>query len=226
VSVILAGIPKSAKNKLPVIIFNLKYKMKKVLLIILGLALTYGLNAQVRFGVKLGGTLSKLYAESDGETESSDPKIGFKIGGLLEYSFSPSFALQPELLYVGNGGKYKDDDADVSFNFHNLQLPINLKYKVGTDNLKFYATAGPYLGYIVAAKLKSGSVSVDLFDEELEEAVPLKRLDYGIGAGLGIEISSKYIVGVGYKYGLANLADVDEGSMKTGTFSLSIGYLF
>jgi hypothetical protein len=80
--------------------------------------------------------------------------------------------------------------------------------KVGTDNLKFYATAGPYFGYIVAAKMKIVPVSVDLFDEELEDAVPLKRLDYGIGAGLGIEISTKYIVGVGYKYGLANLADV------------------
>jgi hypothetical protein len=29
--------------------------MKKVLLIILGLALTYGLNVQMRYGVKLGG---------------------------------------------------------------------------------------------------------------------------------------------------------------------------
>jgi hypothetical protein len=116
--------------------------MKKVLFIILGIALTYGLNAQLRYGVKLGGTLSSLFMKAEGESDSSDPKIGIKAGGILEYSFSPSFALQPELLYINNGGKFIDD---LSFNLHNLQLPVNIKYKTGTDKLKFYVTAGPYL---------------------------------------------------------------------------------
>jgi opacity protein-like surface antigen len=205
--------------------------MKKILLIILGLALTYGVNAQVRFGVKLGGTLSYLSFKYDGESERSDPKIGFLAGGVLEYSFSSSFALQPELLYVNNGGKYENFYTDgyslvpvpTTAIFHNLQLPINLKYKIGSDNLKFYATAGPYFGYILSAKEKfkddSGSVTVDLEG--------IKKFDFGIGAGLGIEISNKYTVGVGYKYGLANLNDGGEGAkIKIGTFGLSIGYLF
>ncbi|MDR0682675.1 MAG: PorT family protein [Dysgonamonadaceae bacterium] len=197
--------------------------MKKTLLLFLGLALTYGLNAQLRYGVKLGGTLSDLSLKSEGESERSDPKIGFQIGGILEYSFSTSFALQPELLYVNNGGKFEDN---LSFNLHNLQLPVNIKYKMGTDKLKFYVTAGPYLGYIFAARLKSGPVSIDAFDEAVNTEMQLKHFDFGLGAGFGIEISNKYVVGTGYKYGLANITGAEGVNVKVGTFNLSIGYLF
>ncbi|MDR2651540.1 MAG: PorT family protein [Prevotellaceae bacterium] len=197
--------------------------MKKVLLIILGIALTYGVNAQLRYGIKLGGTLSNLSTKTAGESDNSDPKIGIQAGGILEYSFSPSFSLQPELLYVNNGGKFEND---LSFNMHNLQLPVNIKYKMGTDNLKFYVTAGPYLGYIFAARLKTGSVSVNAFDESVNNEMKLKHFDFGLGTGLGIEIAERYIVGVGYKYGLANLTKVEDVTVKSGTFNLSIGYLF
>jgi opacity protein-like surface antigen len=197
--------------------------MKKVLLIILGIALTYGVNAQLRYGIKLGGTLSNLSMKAEGKSENSDPKIGIQAGGILEYSFSPSFSLQPELLYVNNGGKFEND---LSFNMHNLQLPVNVKYKMGTDKLKFYVTAGPYLGYIVAARLKVGSVSVNAFDESVNNEMKLKHFDFGLGAGLGIEIAERYIVGAGYKYGLANLTKAEGVTVKTGTFNLSVGYLF
>ncbi|MDR1898146.1 MAG: PorT family protein [Prevotellaceae bacterium] len=199
--------------------------MKKSLLIILGIALTFGLSAQVRFGVKLGGTLSQLSNKVEGESENSDPKIGFQVGGLLEYSFSESFALQPELLYVNNGGKFGGGESeDVVFNLHNIQLPVNLKYKLGTDKLKFYVTGGPYLGYIAAARLSAGAVSINVFDDDA--GTDMKHFDFGVGAGFGIELSNKYVAGVGYQYGLANLTGSEGAKMKSGTFNLSIGYLF
>jgi opacity protein-like surface antigen len=195
--------------------------MKKVLLIFLGIALTLGVDAQLRYGVKLGGTLSQLSMKDGKETENSDPKFGFQAGGILEYSFSTSFALQPELLYVNNGGKFEDD---LFFNLHSVQLPVNLKYKVGPEKLKFYVNAGPYLSYIFSARLKMGPVSIDAFTEELE--MRLKHFDFGVGAGLGIEFSNKFIAGVGYNYGLSSITKIDDIKVKTGTFNLSVGYLF
>jgi opacity protein-like surface antigen len=202
--------------------------MKKSLLVILGIALTFGLSAQVRFGVKLGGTLSELYMRAEGETENSDPKIGIKAGVILEYSFTESFALQPELLYVNNGGKFGDSEIseDIAFNLHNIQLPVNFKYKLGTDKLKFYVTGGPYLGYIAAARLSAGPVSINAFDEEINTEMQLKHFDFGVGAGFGIELSNRYIAGIGYQYGLANLTGAEGIKVKSGTFNLSIGYLF
>jgi hypothetical protein len=54
----------------------------------------------------------------------------------------------------------------------------------------------------------------------------LKHFDFGIGVGFGTEFSNKYIVGVGYKYGIANLTKEKNETFKAGTFNLSVGYLF
>jgi opacity protein-like surface antigen len=192
------------------------------------MVLAYGLTAQVRYGVKIGGTLSSFYGEYDGESDNSDWKIGIKAGAFLEYSFSPSLALQPELLYVNSGGKYKSEYGNETIigkdNLHQLQLPINLKYKMGADNLKFYVAAGPYLGYIFAARSKwsDDDESENLYGEDSA----LKHFDFGLGAGVGIEISNKYIIGADYKYGMSNLTKNEDMTIKTGTFNLSVGYLF
>jgi hypothetical protein len=213
--------------------------MKKILLVIIAVSFAFGVNAQIRFGVKAGGTLSNVTVKYDGEKDDSfKAGIGFNIGGVLEYSFSESFSIQPELLYVMHGIKPKNDpeidDLDMKAQFQSIQLPINLKYKFGTESLKFYATAGPYLGYIASAKLKvlGTNVSLDLYDiDELANSdlegldFGLKHLDFGAGVGFGIEVS-KFTVGVGYQYGLANLTKIDKASFKLGTFNLSAAYFF
>jgi opacity protein-like surface antigen len=203
------------------IIFKFK-NMKKIVLIVLGIVLTYGVsNAQVRFGVKAGGALSKITNKMDGVTEKSDTKFGFELGGILEYSFSESLSLQPELLFVNNGGIFKYEDKE-TISLSQLQVPIYLKYKMGSESLKFYGAAGPYFGYLFSAKSKMEGISDNLF--EGEEA--MKHLDFGIGVGLGLELSNKYLVGVGYKYGIANLSSGEGETKKVGTFNLSVGYLF
>jgi hypothetical protein len=94
---------------------------------------------------------------------------------------------------------------------------------VGSESLKFYGAAGPYFGYIFSAKTKWEGESENLF--EGEDA--MKHLDFGIGVGLGLELSNKYLVGVGYKYGIANLYPGEGGvTTKVGTFNLSVGLLF
>ena len=203
--------------------------MKKSFLLILSVAFTLGLNAQIRYGVKVGGTLSNVVSTIGERSESGNIKIGVQAGGMLEYSFNELFALQPELQYVLNGSSKKGEIIDAALTFHNIQLPINLKVKFGVENLKFYATAGPYLGLLAAAKTTTtlGGISgtFDMFDKDFRDFYKLRRMDFGIGVGLGVELS-KIAVGVGYQFGLANLQGVDNTSMKVGTFNLSLGYFF
>ncbi|MDR0726211.1 MAG: PorT family protein [Prevotellaceae bacterium] len=203
--------------------------MRKIFLLLFCVLLAVGVNAQIRYGVKAGGTFSNISEKYNGEKISEFKLgVGFNLGGVLEYSFSESFALQPELLYVMNNIKPKEEEEGVSsrMELQFIQLPINLKYKMGTENLKFYVTAGPYVGYAVSAKLKAESEgisgAVDLFEWDEFKA---KHLNFGIGAGLGIEVS-KFTVGVGYQHGLANLTGVDQVSIKLGSFNLSVGYFF
>ncbi|MDR2466347.1 MAG: PorT family protein [Prevotellaceae bacterium] len=197
------------------------------------MAFTLGLNAQLRFGAKIGGAVSSLSTKNwEGEKEDRyKARLGFLLGGMMEYSFTESFALQPELLYVLNGAKEKEGGDGGRISLHNIQLPVNLKYKFGVEGLKFYATAGPYFSLIAGAKVKEGDKTRDLFKED---GGIIKRMDFGLGVGFGVEIK-KIAIGAGYSFGLSNLYKKssnsedngeDKNSMKTGTFALSVGYFF
>jgi len=206
--------------------------MKKLFLIaLLGLSVTVVSAQGVRFGAKAGGNLSTMTSKYDGTKEDGNKaRFGFHLGGVMEYSFSPEFAFQPELLLMFNGTNFKSDEemgmgVDPFIKLTQLQIPLNLKYKMGTDNLKFFVTAGPYLGYAlsgrVGAKVLGISVDEDLFGDDSS----FKRFDFGAGVGLGIE-AGKMTFGANYQYGLANLSDVDKSTVKMGTFLFSVGYFF
>jgi hypothetical protein len=127
---------------------------------------------------------------------------------------------------IDNGvmGEMLDDIAEevnveIRTEFQFIQLPVNLKYTMGVENLKLYVTAGPYFGYALSAKMKakveiegnSVSASADLFGEEA--GFDAKHFDFDVGIGLGVEVS-KFTVGAGYQYGIANLTGVKGGTLK------------
>ena len=201
--------------------------MRKLLLIVLALSFALTISAQgVRFGVKAGGNLSNLTLKEDGTKDDSfKARFGFHFGGVMEYSFSPGFALQPELMLLFNGTN--EDGGNGYMNFTQIQVPINFKYKVGTDALKFFVTAGPYLGYALSGRLGSGGVSIDIYSDEVKALMggTFKRFDFGVGAGIGVEVS-KVAFGLNYQYGIANLTDVNKTTAKMGTFLFSVAYFF
>ena len=222
--------------------------MKKYLLIVCCLAFTLGLNAQLRFGAKVGGTLSSLSQKTGNVTDNNTkPRFGFLIGGMAEYSFTEDFALQPELLYLLGGSKMSareevlipivgsiSADTESTTTLHYIQLPVNLKYKFGIEGLKFYVTAGPYFSLIAGGNTSStytynilgvagtAGNEQDLFASDNQV---LKRADVGLGVGFGIEIR-KIMLGAGYNFGLTNIAKSTNSTTKTGTFNLSAGYFF
>jgi hypothetical protein len=212
------------KNK----IVKLSKSMRKVLLVLLCASLACGVKAQLRYGVKAGGTLSDFTLKSNGKTvDESKAGIGFNIGGMLEYSFTGALSLQPELLYVIHNIKDKDNifSAKSKTQLQSIQLPVNLKYKMGVENLQFYVAAGPYLEYLVSAKSKTTSGSTKRTYNLFGDGSSLKHLNFGLGVGFGVEIT-KFTVGVGYQYGLVNLTKVKNSSQKLGAFNLSAGYFF
>ena len=193
--------------------------MKKLLLIVLALSFALSISAQgVRFGVKAGGNLSNITLKDDGtKVDGLKARFGFHFGGVMEYSFSPEFALQPELLLMFNGADVEEGNVKVAMKFTQIQVPINLKYTVGTEAMKFFVTAGPYLGYSLSGKFGDD----DIFGDNSN----YKRLDFGIGAGIGIEVS-KITFGANYQYGIANLTKANKMTSKMGTFLFSVGYFF
>lgn len=195
--------------------------MKKLILgamLILGMG-TAQVNAQtISGGVKADAGMSGLLLKNAPDAKS---KLGFggSAGGFLKLELSENFAIQPELLFQLKNSKLesKSTKAKSDYQYFGLQLPV---YALGQFNLgsgKFYAGAGPYIGYGLSAKQKLDGDKINLYKDKA-----MKRFDFGAGALVGYEFSNKIQINAGYKMGLVALNKANGGS-KTRNHELSIG---
>ena len=99
------------------------------LLILIGV---FQLNAQAKFGLKAGTSITIFNEDQGVFGENPDVEIGYFGGVFVDFFIDNGFHIQPELLYKGIG------------DFEFLNAPIYLKYDV--DN-NFHLLAGPSLNY-------------------------------------------------------------------------------
>jgi hypothetical protein len=204
--------------------------MKKFL-VCLAVALTVSAasyaQSPIRFGVQAGLNLSTVTWEDMDDISS---KIGFNVGVTADYALSEALFLQPALLYTAKGASFEDD---VTSTLSYLELPINIGYKIPLESFTVSLKVGPYLAYGLSAKMSGEedgiSADIDLYKKNEDiwgiDKAPLKRFDYGVGIGAGIEFG-QIAVGLSYELGLANLANYDDGKIKTQNAFLSVGYKF
>jgi hypothetical protein len=143
-----------------------------------------GRGGNVSLGLKAGGSLTDFVGKDAGS--AYDNRFGFQAGIFANIGFAKLFAFQPELLYSQKGAKIHGNH-DAGFRLHYIDVP--LAFHVNTDG--FFFEAGPQVGFLVAAKQESGSVSVDVKDA-------YKSIDFGYLAGLGYQL--KHGLGIGLRY--------------------------
>lgn len=170
--------------------------MKKNILALTAL-LVFGLaNAQTaKFGIKGGMNISDWAGDTEGLDVKS--KIGFNIGGFAEIKLSDKFAIQPELLYSAQGMRVDDFEtevdgvgfvtADMKFNLSYINIPVMFKYYAAE---KFNIEAGPQIGFLTSAKLKTkvegyGSSDVDVKDN-------FESVDFGLNFGAGFDFTEHF----------------------------------
>lgn len=178
---------------------------------ILGVVFAFGFTAQaqddakssssegMKFGVKAGLNMTNFTGDFD-----SDAKTSFYVGGLVDFTVSDKFHVQPEVLYSMEGA---DDDAGISY----LRVPVMAKYYVAEG---FNIQAGPELAFKVATE-------EDVLDDMT------KSMDFGLGFGAGYEMSSGLMFDARYNLGLNNIYDGPGGfDMKNTGFQIGLGYRF
>lgn len=202
---------------------NSKHIMKKNLFLIAFALFTTSAFAQVSWNVKTGLNISNM-TNGDG----TEAKVGFQIGGGMEYDFGNNLSLQPSLLLTQKGTKGKMDDIDASFRPMYLELPVMVAYRIkADDNLNVVFNAGPYLAYGVGGQLKltndNASVGVDLFGDK----GCFNRFDAGLGLGVGFEVS-RFVIGLNGEIGLANVLkkSVADQTSHNINFGMTLGYKF
>lgn len=232
--------------------------MKKITLTLLGLVAfsTSALAQQeVKFGPKAGVNFASINGKvtEEGETFEFDKgQTGFHIGAIAEIKFNEKFAIQPELLYSVQGGKFEESgsetimgqtfayEAESKWNLHYINIPIMAKYYVIPS---VAIEAGPYVGINIKSEMKyEGSISAAGVTESENEAYDFKKgtnaVDFGLGFGASFNMDNGFFVGARYNLGLAKISkdakwtegDVEFEStkedFKNGVIQVSIGYKF
>jgi len=191
-------------------------------------------------GLKGGLNLASVLEKDNDHDYSQDyiPKAGFHAGITADIPLKDMFYLETGLLFEQKGFRYHIDVQGLEIKartvLYYLDLPVNMKlrYKV-EEELNVTATLGPYIGYGLWGNYRESFDFGGATDIELEikwgngEDDAVKRLDWGIGIGIGAEYAG-LTVGLSFDLGLANLSPYtgDGDKLKNRVVRLSAGYFF
>lgn len=197
--------------------------MRKLKTVLFAVALFMGtsLSAQlpISLGLKGGLNLSNLTDDADAKA-----KVGFNVGLTADLSIP----MTP--LYVGTGIEYttkgcsSDGDEDLSINLGYIQVPVHLGYKFSVPGASIKLHAGPYVAYGIGGKTSSEEDGLEVRIDSFQDGL-FKKFDFGAGVGAGVGFGPLE-VGLGWDFGLVDINDFNEASVKTQNGYLTVGYKF
>ena len=161
--------------------------MKKLIAIAALFAAAVGANAQ-QIGVKGGLTLSTMNGADNPKDNKS--MMLYEAGVLYKADLGAGFAIQPALAYQVKGAALQQNN-EVNSKTGYAEFSIGAQW--GPDLLAFrpYLFVEPFVGYAVTGNESlsiSGMPSLEKYNEPLQEAK--NKLEYGVGAGVGLEVTS------------------------------------
>lgn len=163
-------------------------------LFVIVLLLGYGTQTFAQtFAAKAGLNFTNLLVKDDDKTYSSDykTKVGFHLGGTAEFGFTDMFSLETGLFLSTQGYKVNNSLSDMTTNLFYLNIPImgKARYELN-DDINLYGVFGPYIGFGLSGKIKSGDNSTSI-DWGTSDDDDLKRFDFGwiIGEELSTDLS-------------------------------------
>ena len=172
--------------------------MKRVYLLILALVAWMAVPAQAQFkwGIKGGANISSIHFSDLPETFSTDNLTGFHIGPTIEL-MAPFIGLgfDASILYSQTGMEIGTQKIKSDY----LNVPVNLKWKIGIPAVKVFAAAGPYVGF----RLGGGKIW-DVFQIES------KSFSAGLNLGAGVELIQHLQISATYQLGLTDNYSVKQ----------------
>jgi len=174
--------------------------MKRVYLLILALFAWMAVPAQAQFkwGIKGGANISSIHFSDLPETFSTDNLTGFHIGPTIEL-MAPFVGLgfDASILYSQTGMEIGTQKIKSDY----LNVPVNLKWKIGIPAVKVFAAAGPYIGF----RLGGGKIWNVIIDE-----VQSKSFSAGLNLGAGVELIQHLQISATYQLGLTDNYSVKQ----------------
>lgn len=164
-----------------------------------------------KFGLKGGINFATI---TNSASANYDFKVGFHFGGLAHVHITPSFSLQPEIMYSTQGTKYQSGEK-LLLNY--INVPVLLQYNFDDG---FRLQGGPQVGFLTEAKRKIGDVEFDAVND-------YKTIDFSIPLGFSYLGYSGFGVDTRYNIGVSNIRDVSNSyKIRNSVIQLGIFYLF
>lgn len=188
---------------------------KSILFVLLALFSAAGFSQITGWNAKVGMNFSNYSGDAN-----MNAKIGFKIGGGLEYAFNDTWSLQPSLFLSTKGAKNDGNSINAVY----LEVPVMAAARFNVaNNTNLVLNAGPYLACGVGGKTK-----IDLGDNTEQKVNTfggdgLKRFDMGLGVGVAFEFG-QIIAGLDGQFGFIDVQKM--GNPKNMNFSIVLGYKF
>ena len=205
--------------------------MKKIR-ILLGMLLTLFMfsliYAQENFGILGGWNLANASVDPDQGLDWKTRK-GFGFGAVLDYSVTDFVTLHLEPMLLLKGTKAEEGEKKVEIRLAYVEIPVMVKYIIGTNKIEPYLMAGPTIGFLQDAKLKVTTGDDSEWDDMKDD---LKSIDFGLGFGAGLNLpigNNSIFVEARYSLGLMNIADNAEGpyaDVKTKGIQIFAGITF
>ena len=195
--------------------------MKKIFVLIAAAIVSMSAMAQVQFGAKVGVDATNFW----GKDIKHGMQLNYQAGLVMEYKFSPTFAIAPEVVFAAQGGKFDAVDfhfGDMSFNkevaYHTNYINVPVMFKFYTSPA-FSLDFGPQVGFNVYSKYTPEDFdAIDIKDGT-------KSVDFGLGLGGTYNLTDKAFVQARYTMGLTNVFEGDA-DCKNGNIQLAFGMKF
>ena len=186
--------------------------MKKILVIAALFASVMAASAQ-QFGVKGGLTLSTV-GGADNPKENKDV-ILYEAGVVYKADLGAGFAIQPALGYQVKGAKFQQNSTQNNVETKTGFVELSVGAQWGPDLLAFrpYLFVEPYIGYAVTGNEsltnRTGTSAGEKINTALQKEAK-NKLEFGAGAGIGLEITRHIQLSCQYFYNFGKLYKDDQ----------------
>lgn len=197
----------------------MKLISKFIAAVLIATAAVVPAQAQFKFGVKAGVALNSLSFSKD-KGFSSDNRAGFT-GGIMADFTVPIIGLgfDASVLYASRGVEYKDGNDITKKNRSYIDIPVNLKWKIGL----------PGVGKIVTPFITTGpDFSFLMSKKNLDNAFHSKKFDTAWNVGAGVQLLNKVQIAASYGIGLSKSVSGHDAlnSGKNRCWTVTAAYLF
>ncbi|RYY84175.1 MAG: PorT family protein [Chitinophagaceae bacterium] len=187
--------------------------MKKLIAFLFFAGMAGVAGAQLpKLGLKGGLNLANV----GGSTAERSMRLSGHGGVLVHIHLAPQIALQPEVVYSGQGFKATNNNVEYTMALDYLNVPFMLQYMF--DN-GFRVEAGPQVGVLLSGKIKDASGSTDI-------KTRFKEADFGIGLGANYLSYSGFGIGARYNFGITKITKLaGDEPLKNRVGQISLFYL-